>query len=185
MKKILILIMSLIIGFSFASCGSDSGGGSSEGNSGDALQGATSGANLEDVSVDNYASIVKETFGIDVGKESNWTISKAESPNGVNNVNLLFTFTDRGDVNAIVENYFNQCKAVATNGVYTQRINDDATGVVKTDPYDDFSKLFEDEGTHFDGFDSIMWLYDNKGADIQFGISITTIDVEITLVLLN
>lgn len=67
--------------------------GSSENDSDNGQNGspgiAAVSANIGDISLENYADIIKEAFDLDVVPADGWQVTKAIHPNGVNNVDLI------------------------------------------------------------------------------------------------
>ena len=118
MKKILALFLAVSMMFSLVACGGSEGGtntdnqGNRQTQQGGTKTGTQQGGqapavSLSSTSADNYKDIVKQYFGLDIIDEG-WTVTTAKSPNGVNNVDLVFTIPAGTDGEAEIEKYFNQ-----------------------------------------------------------------------------
>ena len=104
MKKLLAILISLSLFISLTACGgstpAENGGEGAKPNTQTTQQGGSensgqnggaASADISSVSVENYAEIVKKAFGIEIVLDDGWTVTKASSPNGVNNIIVTLT----------------------------------------------------------------------------------------------
>lgn len=188
MKKFLSLILVGIMCFALVGCGeTENGGTNKDPNNNNEYQGSTegSGDNLKDVTAANYTKIAKNIFGVELDNTTGWTLKEAKSPNKVNNLNISWNISSGSDAKTILENYFNKCKALSKDGVYSQGINESYTAVVKKNKYDTFESFFTKEGKIIGDYYSVMWIYDNNGKNVQFGLTITESSADMSFVLLG
>ncbi len=136
--------------------------GTTAGNQG----GRSTTVSIGSTSVENYKEVVKQAFGIDIQTTDGWTITKATSPNGVNNVDLMFTVPADIDSKAEIEKYFNQ--TLKLGGVWQQNINWDTFAISKGTQYTDYEVFYSEEVTEFMELYQAMWLYDFGGKTVQF-----------------
>ena len=176
MKKILALFLAVSMMFSLVACGGSEGGtntdnqGNRQTQQGGTQTGTQQGGqapavSLSSTSADNYKDIVKQYFGLDI-IDDGWTVTTAKSPNGVNNVDLVFTIPAGTDGEAEIEKYFNQ--AVKLSGVWAQEIDWDTFAISKGTQYTDFADFYTNENEGYGDFYSVMWLYDYNGKNVQF-----------------
>lgn len=176
MKKILALFLAVSMMFSLVACGGSEGGtntdnqGNRQTQQGGTQTGTQQGGqapavSLSSISADNYKDIVKQYFGLDI-IDDGWTVTTAKSPNGVNNVDLVFTIPAGTDGEAEIEKYFNQ--AVKLSGVWAQEIDWDTFAISKGTQYTDFADFYANENEGYGDFYSVMWLYDYNGKNVQF-----------------
>ncbi|MBP1552430.1 MAG: hypothetical protein J6C04_09140, partial [Oscillospiraceae bacterium] len=179
MKKLLAILISLSLFISLTACGgstpAENGGEGAKPNTQTTQQGGSensgqnggaASADISSVSVENYAEIVKKAFGIEIVLDDGWTVTKASSPNGVNNVDLVFTIPAGTDGEAEIEKYFNQ--AVKLSGVWAHEIDWDTFAISKGTQYTDFADFYTNENEGYGDFYSVMWLYDYNGKNVQF-----------------
>ena len=178
-KKILCSILALFICFTLVGCGSN------ESNNGGSYNGATKGAgdSLENVTSKNYKKVAKEVFGLEIKEENTWTLKEAESPNGVNNLNVEYTATTTENPKGVIESYFNAC--LALGDIYSYGINEAATGMVKKDKFTDFSTFAEGELTSIGNLTQTMWIYTYKDTSVLFSISMQDGSASLAFVLLG
>ncbi len=176
MKKLLALFLAVSMMFSLVACGGSEGGtntdnqGNRQTQQGGTQTGTQQGGqapavSLSSISADNYKDIVKQYFGLDI-IDDGWTVTTAKSPNGVNNVDLVFTIPAGTDGQAEIEKYFNQ--AVKLSGVWAQEIDWDTFAISKGAQYTDFADFYTNENEGYGDFYSVMWLYDYNGKNVQF-----------------
>ena len=179
MKKLLAILISLSLFISLTACGgstpAENGGEGAKPNTQTTQQGGSensgqnggaASADIGSVSVENYAEIVKKAFGIEIVLDDGWTVTKASSPNGVNNIIVTLTAPADTDGKAEIEKYFNQC--INLGGVWQQKIDWDTLAISKGTQYTDYEEFYSTEVTDFLGLYSAMWLYDFGGKNVQF-----------------
>lgn len=150
----------------------------------DTLNGYTgaASASLEGVNGNNYASVAESIFGIRPIEKEGWALEYVESPNGVNNLDIVYSGnTVKGKV--LAEEYFTLISAASTNGIYAQKLNEDGTGLVRGEKCSDFATYFAAEGTEFYGATSAMWIYDFGGKSIQFSLTANEDDTTVEIIL--
>lgn len=185
-KKILMCLVAIFLCFSLTACGEKDNSNTGDNTKNGDYQGNTEGEDsLSNVTDSNYKKIVKNIFGIDIKDQNGWTLKKAESPNKVNNISVDWTISSETDAKAILEEYFNECKSLSKDGVYSQGFNENYTGVVKKDKYDTFAAFIEKELTNFGDYYQVIWIYDNNGKSIQFSMDIDKEKAHISFVLLG
>ncbi|MBR3693507.1 MAG: hypothetical protein IKL88_03175 [Erysipelotrichales bacterium] len=168
MKKTLVFILSILMVLSMTACSSGGGGG---GSSGTVNQGQTNTptVSLKDASMDNYKEVVKEAFGIELYLPDKFEVANVNSPNGVNNLDIIMTYPSDYEGKEILEAYFNECKDL---GVYKQNINWDTLAISKGTQYTDFETMYAAEVTSIMNFYSVMWLYDYNNKNVQFSLTL-------------
>ena len=134
---------------------------------------------IANISDSNYEAVLKDAFGLEMSKELKFTITKATSPNKVNNVDIQYTYDEEINGKEIIESYFNECLKIG--GVYQQNIDWDTLAISKGTSYTDFETCFNSEATYFDSFYSVMWLYDYKDKHVQFSLNIDGQNAELSL----
>lgn len=138
----------------------------------------SAGEALQNVTDNNYIDIAQGIFGIDVALQDGWTLKSATSPNKVNNLKIVYEIADAdADINAITKSYYDQCLAIATDGVYAVKMDYNTGAVNRGEKYADYESYKAQSG----GMD--MWSYDYNGQTIQFTFSSWKKQVEITFVL--
>lgn len=177
-NKILVGLLVIIMCFAITGCGEKT-------NNGSEYNGDTQGnSDLKNVTNSNYKNVAKNVFGINLSDNTGWTLNSASSPNKVNNLVIEYTVKNGSDAKTILEDYFNKCKSVSTDGIYSTEY-DGNYSIVKKDKFDDFATFFEKEGTDMNPLYQTMWIYDNNGKSIQLTISINESIARITFGLLG
>ena len=187
-KKILTGILVVVMCFILVGCGkNENNGGASKDNTDQSeYQGNTEGGkDLKGVSTSNYKDVAKTVFGLEIKDVTGWTIKDAKSPNGVNNLNIEYTVSNGEDAKSILEYYFNLCKSLSTDGIYSIGFNESYTAVVKKDKYEDFNTYFTTAGTQIGDFYQVKWIYDNNGKSVQYAMNIEASKADMSFVLLG
>jgi hypothetical protein len=154
----MVMIATLAIGLVMVSCG----GGNSNKQSGSAtatkteMQAATSGTTLKELNDNNWQSVVKANFGLDLQIPAGWSFKSVISLNRVNNLELMLT-TGEGTTGADeCKRLFEATKALSQHGNYKNNPNWEAETVSAGDAISDFSKL---EGVYPDGDVIASWSF--------------------------
>jgi len=167
-KKFLLGLLAVVMCFTLVGCGDkESTGGGNSGNGGS----QQSGGDLKSVSTSNYKSVVKDFFGIDLIDVSGWEIEKAESLNGVNNLDLKFRISTKSDGKDILKQYYDKALSVSSDGIYSYTINFDTYKMGKDTKYSSFEECYEDSSS-YDDFHQMEFIYDSNGKNIYFTITI-------------
>lgn len=135
-KKLLVGLLAVVMCFALVGCGKTENGGST--NNG----GSESKATLNDSTKDNYASLLKEYFGLDVKdfEESGFEITKVYGGEFTKSMELKLTYnTKLGDdfasQDAYKEKLFNATKTLGDGSNYEC----DKEGKITSESYTDFS----------------------------------------------
>lgn len=187
MKKIALLILCSIGVIMMSSCGNSNENKQAEEvakkmdlpkegvhgseNAGDGLQNVTDG---------NYVGIAKDLFGLNVAAQDGWTLKSAKSPNKVNNLNVVYEMADAdAEIETVAKAYFDQCLAVAADGVSSMKMDYNTGALNVGDKFADYASYrAQSDGSH-------MWTYDYNGKSIQFTISAWKKQLEISMVLIS
>lgn len=146
------------------------------------LTGCNNSSNIQisDVSGDNYEKVTEKFFGVELLNSDGWTLKEVKNPDDTENLNIEWEISEGEDSKKIIEKYFEQCKEISKDGVYSQDFNSDFTGLEKKEKYTDFETFFEAEGIKIATLRQAMWIYDYNGEDILFTISIDETIAEMT-----
>ena len=188
LKGLCAVAFAFVLLLGLTGCGEEktnNGGGNTNQNNNGEYQGSTDGANdLKNVTEKNYKAIAKSIFGVEIKDVSGWTLKEATSINKVNNFTIEYTVSNGETAKTVIEYYFNKCKSVSSDGIYSQGFGENYT-VVKKTKYDDFESFYTAEATIIDPLYQGSWIYDNNGKSIQFIISINSTKADITFTLLG
>ena len=142
----------------------------------DGSQSSNSGAaSLKNVNKDNCMEIAKTQFGIDLSDKSEWTLKDGKSPNGVNNLLLVYTLPEGTEEDVVNEDLFNKCAFVAENGVHAVNMDWNTGKMTRGDKAADYKSLNKESGS--------MWFYDYKGQSILFSPTQNKTYLEVSFVL--
>lgn len=179
-KKIFICLLAIFMCFTLVGCTKEN---TSDGD----YQGATKGAgdSLENITDKNYKKVAKTVFGIELDDETGWTLSKAESPNKVNNLNIDYTVSDGINGKTIIEKYFNKTLELSGDGIYSYGMNESYTAMVKKDKYESFDAFAEKNLTSITDYYQAMWIYDNGEKTVLFSINVDSKTAGISFTLLS
>lgn len=190
MKKIALLILCSIGVILMSSCGNSNendnqaaeevakkmdlpkdGTQGYSGNAGEALKNVTDG---------NYVTIAKDLFGLNVAPQDGWSLKSAKSPNKVNNLNIVYEMADAdAAIETVAKAYFDQCLAVAADGVSSMKLDFNTGALNVGDKFADYDAYKAQSGG------SHMWTYDYNDKSVQFTISSWKKQLEINMVLIS
>ena len=126
----------------------------------------TGSKDLKDLNDDNWAAIFKNISGVEVVPAEGWTLKEAKSPNGVNNLNVVFLVPEDSDMDAVEADvkmdYLEKTLAVAEDGIYPVDMDWNTGTISRGDKYTDaaaFREAFPSAGN---------WFYDYDGNSIMF-----------------
>jgi len=146
--------IALAIGVVMVSCG---GSGSKQQSSDPSeTKPASVGTTLEDLNDNNWQSVVKENFGITLDVPAGWTFRSVNSPNRVNNLELVLTMGEGKTGVDECKRLFDATKALSPNGNYKSNANWEAEIVNAGDVINDFNML---EGIYSDGDVITSWAF--------------------------
>lgn len=101
-KKTIAMTLTVLFMLTFLACGSKSGSTSKENSDGTAIG---------DTNADNWTTVIKNNFLLDLSMPDGWSISEAYSPNGVNNVKVKFVTGDSSVSDSFAREIFAACQS--------------------------------------------------------------------------
>ena len=95
MKKIITIALVLVLALSLLiACGNNGNSsppGTSQGNNDTTPSNNNGGGTaVKGITVDNWTTVVKDNYGLDLTMPDGWEVTKAYSPNNVDNVKVLY-----------------------------------------------------------------------------------------------
>ena len=153
-QMVMIALLAILV---MVSCG----GGSSKQQSGNASetkteQAATSGTTLKELNDNNWQSVIKANFGLDIAIPAGWSFQSVKSLNRVNNLELVLTTGGGTTGKEECRRLFEATKALSPQGNYKNNANWEAETVSAGDVISDFSNL---EGMFPDGDVITSWAF--------------------------
>jgi predicted small secreted protein len=125
MKKAITLALVFVLALSLlTACGSNDNGGTGSTGGNNSTPSASQGVNnngggtaVKDITADNWTTVVKDNYGLDLTMPDGWEVTEAYSPNEVDNVKVLYktggTTTGEDQAKAM----FAACQAAGTVNV--------------------------------------------------------------------
>ncbi|MCL2040280.1 MAG: hypothetical protein FWG85_07620 [Bacteroidetes bacterium] len=177
-----LVLIALAIGLMFAACGGNKQQENAETTPENTEQVDNNGTTLKDLNDNNWQAVIKDNFGIDIAIPSGWKFESVNSPNGVNNLVLLFSIGEGTTGADECKRLFEATKALSPHGNYKNNPNWEAETVSAGDVINDFSSL---EGLYSDGDVITSWSFTLDSKMIMVLFSATSTRAEYTFTINN
>ena len=141
-----LVLIALAIGLMFVACGGNKQQENLETTPENTEQVDNNGTTLKDLNDNNWQAVIKDNFGIDIAIPSGWKFESVNSPNGVNNLVLLFSIGEGTTAEEEGKRLFDLTKALSPHGNYKNKPNWETATVSAGDLLNDFSEadMFSD-----------------------------------------